>query len=253
MEKIGIEIHGYAATLVYLHIPKTAGQSLLATLERIYTVFGMYKIYPLAYVSEDEELPTETPRLIVGHFSYGLPCRIFGNIPFRWVTFLRNPSARLISQYRFDCDYFFASELANDEANRNLIFSVPPGEFIKRSRLWTYDNCMTRMLSGVGGTVPFGEMDRSILEMAKNNLSRFFFVGFQENFKAGTEKLAEKCGFPYFNVGHKNVSREENVIKEFDINELSELSNLNVFDFELYYWAAERFLDLRKNVVINDE
>lgn len=245
------EVSGYAPPLVYLHIPKTAGQALIETLCMCYPPSDALALYiePTAKLSIMSGFEYKLgsfipPRLVVGHFNYGVPQRILGMIAYRWITFLRHPYARTRSNYFFDRDYFFSSEVESERNLKDFIFSVSPKTYVNEANNWIYDNCMTRMLAGVGATVPLGCMDSSLLEMAKINLSTFFYVGFQEHFSICLTDLGKKIGIPNLIEFKKNQMRSK-ITEEFEtengLNDFSTPTERNIFDLQLYYWALHRF------------
>jgi hypothetical protein len=245
------EIAGYAPPLVYLHIPKTAGQALIATLCKYFPPSDALALYlesneMISSMSGFEyKLGTPVmPRLIVGHFNYGVPQRILGHMAYRWITFLRHPYTRTLSNYFFDRDYLFNSELENERNLKEFIFSVNPESYINEVNDWKYDNCMTRMLAGVGATVPLGCIDHSILDMAKINLSTFFYVGFQENYSNSLMNLGKKIGISNIVEFKKNQMCQKTIKESGHLNELNVFSiptERNIFDLQLYYWALQKF------------
>ena len=234
------------APLVFLHIPKTAGQSLIESLKEHFPASDSLALYvPLLPVDgfEYKQNVLSSPSLIVGHFSYGLPNRILGNLSYRYITFLRHPYARVISQYMFDRDYYFDSSLEYDQSFKEEIFSLSPICFIEKIKIWTYDNCLTRMISGVGGSLPVGYIDLSILEIAKGNLENFFFVGFQESYQDSLQELELKLGIK-ITENSKNriqVERIKEILTKDEISQISKPSDRNKYDLELYNWAIKNY------------
>src|SRR5580700_2574026 len=82
--------------LVFNHIPKTAGTSFRSIL---YSHFPSSEIAPASHAGALHTLkPEQRYALFAGHFTYSeitpiAPCAIH-------ITFLRDPIARVISQYR---------------------------------------------------------------------------------------------------------------------------------------------------------
>ena len=244
------EFANYSPPLVLLHIPKTAGQALIVSLLKNYSPSDSLALYLPPDPVEGFEYQlgsTKAPRFIAGHFSYGVPERVVGMMAYRYITFLRHPYARIISQYLFDRDYFFNSTLEFEQTTKEQIFSIEPVTFINENNLVTHDNFMTRMVSGIGSSIPLGGIDSAVLEMAKTNLSKFFFIGFQEHYADSVEKMGGKLGIK-LKENQKNKVRADllnEVMNDDIIKKISKPSDRNIFDLQLYYWALQNFY-LRK-------
>ncbi len=90
--------------LVFFHIPKTAGTSLIELLARNFAAADIYRMTdvhrPIDHLATDVEIAVaDGKRLICGHFPYpavdGLRAEV---VPF---TMLRDPVDRIVSLYRF--------------------------------------------------------------------------------------------------------------------------------------------------------
>lgn len=178
----------------FLHIPKCAGTSLRLGLEQS---FGQDTVY--RYYLPDAVGGASDPAFVTGHIDYDWLIANFpnGNL----FTFVREPLARLISQYHFDVRYFRSR--SDSKGNVNFGNGDPVSE-IMSSRLLYYDNCMTRLISGAGWGVPFGELTDEHLKRALGNLERFFFVGFADRFEMDCKELGRILGMP-INCGHTNI------------------------------------------------
>src|SRR5687768_14239089 len=102
MGKIDAVIENRAnALLVFVHIPKTAGVTFSTILAGFYQP-GVYSIYSTAEIAKFQQL-TEAQRgtyeLLQGHFPYGIHDYI--PRPTQYITFLRDPVARVVSLYYF--------------------------------------------------------------------------------------------------------------------------------------------------------
>ena len=88
--------------LIFVHIPKTAGTTFAAILERNFRASRIVSVYPNFGITTSElrALPDETRatmECVKGHFDYGIH-RDLGR-PFRYVTFLRHPVEQVRSRY----------------------------------------------------------------------------------------------------------------------------------------------------------
>ena len=82
---------------LFHHIPKTAGSTLRGILN---TFFKDFEVCPAETVEELNALTTKEFskfRLFAGHFSYGAIEKYLSDAV--WITFLREPNERIISQY----------------------------------------------------------------------------------------------------------------------------------------------------------
>lgn len=98
-------VRGYSSTLIFLHIPKTAGRTLEKILEREYAAEFTYNIYGydqsiLEAAKQLSLLPNRqlrSIRLIKGHYNFGLHKLLPQGA--RYITFLREPIDRIVSHY----------------------------------------------------------------------------------------------------------------------------------------------------------
>ena len=100
-------------TLIFLHIPKTAGSTMHAVLWRLYgrkhvfmaTVRGRH----VELMDDLAERLHEPPPLkaVISHVGFGFHERLEAARPYRHYTFLRNPVDRVISHYFFQHFNFF--------------------------------------------------------------------------------------------------------------------------------------------------
>ena len=90
--------------LIFLHIPKTAGTSMIELVGRNFAADAICRITnvdrPTAEIASDIEVAlAEGRRFICGHFPYAAVSHLHGDV--RMFTMLRDPTARIQSLYRF--------------------------------------------------------------------------------------------------------------------------------------------------------
>jgi hypothetical protein len=91
---------GSEPPLLVMHIPKTAGTSLLSIVERQYAPDELVKLYPGHPHEVDAFVAHPRPaRAIMGHFRFGLHERLAAGG--RYVTFLRDPVDHVISMFNY--------------------------------------------------------------------------------------------------------------------------------------------------------
>ena len=199
-------------TTIFLHIPKTAGTSLrnaiiagLLPSERLFIYpqpFGL-SAFELAALSTRQR---RAARLVVGHTYYGID-RLLGT-PSRYVTFLREPSARLRSHAAHHARA--GTGFVRDGRPASLPAVVQDGLDEE------FDNLMVRSVAGLtADLVPLGQIGEKDVDLAMFNVERHFaMVGLVETLAADVSRLAVLLGRPIGPVG------AENVTEAFDVGRL---------------------------------
>lgn len=225
--------------LYFLHIPKTAGMSLLSVLGGY---FDRDQICHLTWWAlREKELGVghqklSNIRLVSGHFGYEL-YRHLPRTPI-YITMLRNPVDRTLSQYaHHQCRENFPNhpELVLDDLSLT--------EFITGHRYApSVFNPQTRRIARHNNVTPQETPDDILLEMAKNHLDEFAFFGIKERFRDSIELLCYTFGWrlprsiPIENTSLNPISRTD--ISSETIGLIEERTKL---DSELYRFAMELF------------
>ncbi|HEY9770735.1 MAG TPA: sulfotransferase family 2 domain-containing protein [Coleofasciculaceae cyanobacterium] len=236
-------------TIVFLHIPKTAGTTLHLIIERQYNSGKIVTIHtPVENAAQISRIQKLTPtqqqqvRVIKGHTFWGwhqlLPesCAYF--------TLLRNPVERFISNY-----YFLLKKEGHPLGQKLLEEKVTIEDFVN----WTgEDNYQTRFLAkniGEGNLdIKGSECTRETLERAKRNLrENFAVVGIVEEFDKTLLLLKKTFGWKniFYKVKNKNKQRpSNNLIPQKTLKLIKEKNKL---DLELYNYATETLQTTIKN------
>ena len=159
--------------LIFVHIPKTAGNTLMNVLVHTY---GRDRV---CFYGEDlprrkgpvtaTELAPAT-RVLMGHFTFRQLAALYRPQRHRLITFLREPRARYIS-------HFFHLKRLQENANPGLLDRVRVHEPFAVYLLWLqYHNQISRYLAGV-------------------ELSDLDYVGTVERFEEDILMLAELMGW----------------------------------------------------------
>lgn len=165
-------------TLIFLHIPKTAGTTLNRIIEWQYSPFAIFTMDPYRIRATAERLKRlpeghrRRLRVVRGHLFYGI--HEFLPQAATYITMLREPVARVLSAY-----YFILRRPLH-----------PLHRKLKRGRLGVEDclrlfshrhNLQCRLIAGVEDAATG---DERLLDIAKENLTKSFsVVGICERFE----------------------------------------------------------------------
>jgi hypothetical protein len=218
--------------LVFLHVPKTGGQTIESPLIRNFPESERIHLDILDTRLDEamNSMPLEIrshARLVWGHLPYGVHL----HVPQRceYFTILREPIARVVSVYKYILrtrDHVLHDRVATEE--------IPFEEYLESGiDEGQTGNAQTRQLSGK----QFGVLDRTALVEAKHNLEASLVVGLTERFEETFVLLRRTLGLrmPFYIT--KNVS------PPYDVSDRAvELAReRNELDFELYRFARELF------------
>jgi hypothetical protein len=253
-------------TVIFLHIPKTAGTTLSYILEKQYEAEKTFTIDD--YLNPDQggssiekfvKLPFEYRKgimLLKGHMPFGLH-QMLPNPPI-YLTILRNPVDRAISQYyhllRQPDHYLYKTVTANKMTLEDFVCSRMSPEL---------NNGQTRLLSGVSPAD--AECSVEMLQQAMANLSsRIAVVGLCEMFDKTLMLIKNQLQWkriPFY--CRMNVSRNRPSREDITRRALKLIERENLFDCQLYKYAVKLFgtriaeqehqvsIELKRFVVLN--
>lgn len=230
--------------LFFLHIPKTAGTTLNRVLDDSFApevTFDLYTDEQRLRLRDTTYEQIARYDLVRGHvFISNFADILDGPIPFRVFTFLRDPVARVISEYNFlktwpkSHVYRFLNE--NNVTLAEYVTSDRP-ELRMRGR-----NGMVNSLSGVGlSSIEEG------LEMAWHHLKeRFLFFGILERFDESLLVLNKylglnRCFYERQNVLAKQAHRP---VPAADIELIQEHNQADIALYERAYVEFNRRIDV---------
>ena len=225
----------------FLHIPRTAGTTLNAVIrnnfapEEVLSVYNRADYERLAVLDEAALAPI---RLIQGHLflqSYDPPMSYAREVEV--FTFLREPVARLVSQYLFEL-HWEENSLYSFLNEGGVSFADYVTSDCKELR-YRGRNFMTRMLSGMD--FDLDSFPRAALDAAKRNLESVFgFVGIQERFDESLVMLQDFLGLESLLHERRNALRP--ALKErIGEADLALAAERNAADAELYAFAVGLF------------
>ena len=191
-------------TLIFIHIPKTAGTSIRSLLQGLVTPRKSVYLYPQGKAISKEEfkaLPAERKaqiRVVMGHVMYGIHELLPQQV--RYVTMLRDPVDRVVSLYHH-IKRIPEHPLHQSVVEKNLTLE----EFVFSGRFLGADNEMVRHISGVRG-LGFGQCSADVLKLAYRNIETHFeCVLLMENMPRSIARLSEILGIPVKGFLKKNV------------------------------------------------
>ena len=220
---------------VFVHIPNAAGTTLKRVLvgnfpggvRSLGNCFGRHGGFDRrAILRIDEAIArAHDSHAVSGKLPFGIRDRLPAGS--RFVTLLRDPVERTLSQYNL-----LATTVKTLPGDGSLEAVLAAGDLI-------YDNLQTRMLSDA--PEPIGEVDEQMLEEAKENLrSGFAAFGIVERFDESLVLLAEPLGIESLLYVQERVSDRD---RGADVAPaaLRAAQGANEIDAELYRFAVDLF------------
>lgn len=205
--------------VIYIHIPKTAGTSILELFHRHYSPDGVVSIKRKVFTDRPNEPAchvlkqeiSDRTRVLHGHFTYRevKPLSDRQN-DVKLITFVRHPVRRVVSNY-----FFFKQRIARGKVDESDLARTNE-TLLEYAQLEASRNRMTKFLDGL-------------------DIDDLFFIGQVETFEADIKKLCEllKIKSEELPMANKNklFADSEMVVND---HEFSEIANLNAEDMALY-------------------
>ena len=231
-------IMAHPKTLIFLHIPKTAGSTTRGILEMNYRKGERFLVREMWKDNPNFKSLADTERarikLLYGHMGFGLH-ELLNHSDIEYFSLMRPVVPRIISLYehilRFP-DHHFAGEMT--------ALGYTLAELFTKAKHQAFDNCQVRMLSG-NMHAPFGAITSKDLEQAISNIEQYFpIVGIQERFDEFVLLLQRryKWQIPYYR--RLKVNRSPSRYQP-DAATLKLITTYNQQDQELYQYVSERF------------
>lgn len=224
--------------LFFLHLPRTGGTTLNTVLRANFapeSILSIYQREDYARCRELSDAELAPIRLIIGHL---MPQSVnpprFYDREIRIFTLLREPVARIISEYRFQKlwpkNHLYARLNDGSVSFRDYLTSREKG-LRYRGR-----NFMTHTLAHCfREDVPGDEL----LELARRNLESLFFFGVQDHFDACLLMLADRIGLKELFYEPQNMLNPAAAPAISD-EDRALAAECNSLDAALYRWARER-------------
>lgn len=222
--------------LFFMHIPKTAGTSLIAVLDQHFT---NDEICPLDRGTRKNflSLPEEARkrfRFIRGHFPYSV---VDDLIRPRTITFLRDPVRRTLSaihhHYRLEEQGVpsFKDIILQGKSLEDFIAHPVLGDFVVNKANKYLNDMIERRAPGA--RLPS-------LALAEERLAKFDFIGITERFDESMELLSHTFGFPLIQEFPKLQAAPERRQKVSQAV-LNRLAEMNRDEIELYQFGVNLF------------
>lgn len=225
--------------VIFTHIPKTSGVSLLK--ELIEPNFEPAHIYGYRKLQQFIPDMRQGYRFVRGHVPFGL--HQFTSRPVKYITFLREPIDRAISFY------YFVQQDGENPSTRNPLCdyaeSVTLREFYQNKQ---FQNYQTRFLAGFLSTKfyhlsAFPVLKARVLARAIANLEhRYDCFGLLEERQKSIELFQRRFNWKTVDLGTLyKKTRERPQVLELDEDTLATLRAANDLDLQLYAHAQTLF------------
>ncbi len=185
-------------------------------------------------ISKDLESKNKGPVLVKGHLPFGLHKYLNGEA--RYLTFLRDPVKRVISQY-------FYIKLNKNNQFHELLHkeNLSISQFLENGHSPGLNNGQLRWMLGEVRSIPYNQVDDSHLSEAIDNLESFYdFVGISEKFDESLQVLSRYMQWkkaPLYRRRNLNKSRNTDQVTDED---LAAIRHYNKHDIKLYEVALQR-------------
>lgn len=227
---------------LFVHIPKTAGTTMIQLLMQNYPQAGTFNLGSIVQqrITEFKSLTPDQQnnyQLVVGHMSYGLHEYIAPSRSYRYFTMMRDPVERVLSLYYFirrNPGHYLHEAIVGED------LTIP--EFLNFQDLYLARNGQTRFLCGLDVMPYYGPVDEQSLALAKSHIEKNILVtGLTEFFDESLLLFKHVFGWKRINYSKQNVTynraQQEDLPGEF----LAAIRAHNNLDMELYHFAREKF------------
>ncbi|HWO75370.1 MAG TPA: sulfotransferase family 2 domain-containing protein [Bacillus sp. (in: firmicutes)] len=209
--------------LIYLHLPKTGGTTFLSILEGNYSLDERIPVYTEPNINHFQYVEAkiqENTKCIYGHTLFGIHEAL--SLPATYMTFLRDPVERVISEYYFN---FYKPHVLN---KKSLVFKNLE-EFVSHK---DFCNLQSKYLFG-RNSLPKNAFDR-----IKQNIDQYFSViGITELFDESVFLLKKQFGWNKIEYTRKNVTASRPKKEYLQKSLLEKIIENNQLDLAVYHYA----------------
>ena len=227
--------------LIFLHLPKCGGTTLNRIIEWEYPPLRIFSIDPSFFrwshrrVSRWPRERLAKMRVFKGHMPFGLHERL--PQPATYITFLREPVERVISEYYFARHYRLHPQYRRMQSLSLADYALTT----------PHHNLQTKLLAGRGNHPDFlaGDCDEETVALAKNNLARHFsFAGLTERFDEGLAVLKLIFGWNIAQYASFNVTRVRPRRETVPAAVLAAIAERNRHDVALYEHVVTSYQEM---------
>jgi hypothetical protein len=224
----------------FVHIPKTGGHTLRWVVQkqesRSLLARNEYSREALRQSLSDAELDNHS--ILWGHVVHGVD--LLAAEPVRYFSILRGLVDLVISWY------YFVRRIGGPASDSIVEQDLSLEEFVASDEYWYgiphTNNLQTRMLSGVGNTVPPGNCTANMLDAAKQNVDTdFAVVGLLERFDETLLLFRRELdwGLPIY--VRRNSTSNRPAKSDLPSSTVDLIRDRNALDLELYDYCREQF------------
>lgn len=234
-------------TVLFLHIPKTAGSTLRSILQLQYknrhAIFLKGSDPVLSFNDWLDNNTLEHIDLLFGHIDFGIHKNFTNEV--EYVTMLRHPLNRIVSHYNYvkrESNHYLHSKVIDN----NLSLK----QFVENGYSLELNNGMVRVLIGAGGShkneyskynIPYGKCENWMLKEAKENIKQYFkMVGLQEEFEKSIVMLKRTLNWNTFKP-YVSQNRAIKKYKQLDEDTYNVIRKYNELDFQLFEYVQDSF------------
>ena len=234
-------------TVLFLHIPKTAGYTLRSLLKLQYKnskVLFLKGSNPVQSFNDWMDNNTlEHIDLLFGHIDFGIHKNFIKDVDY--VTMIRHPLNRLVSHYNYvkrESKHYLHKKVVDN----NLSLK----QFVENGYSLELNNGMVRILIGAGGShkneyskynIPFGKCENWMLQEAKENIKQHFkIVGLQEEFEKSIVLLKRTLNWNTYKP-YVSQNRTLKKYKQLDEDTYNVIRKYNELDFQLFECVQDSF------------
>lgn len=214
----------------FIHVPKTAGTTMLRIIEDRYpagSVESLYLAPPEEAAARIAKIGPQV-RIVAGHVDYSYSANFPG--PFRAFAMLREPVDRAISLF-----YFVKGEPSHPSHQAVLDGKISIEEMSREQ-----GGMQARFIAGFSTTEPVD--DATLLAQAKTHLvEKIAVFGLTERFDETLLLLTKALGWPLRGYARKNVTKKRPSKEATDPALLAAIREASAVDVALYEFAREIF------------